>query len=72
MSAIVECHNLTKKYRTKTVLNNFTATIEENTITGLIGRNGGGKNDFAENSHRLFERDFRQGGRFFRTSRLTA
>lgn len=43
MSAIVECHNLTKKYRTKTVLNNFTATIEENTITGLIGRNGAGK-----------------------------
>lgn len=40
---VIQCRNVTKKYLGKTALNNLTATIEENKITGLIGRNGAGK-----------------------------
>ncbi|MBY0121258.1 ATP-binding cassette domain-containing protein [Bacillus sp. S/N-304-OC-R1] len=40
---IIECKNLTKTYFRKTVLNNLSFTLEENKITGLIGRNGVGK-----------------------------
>ncbi|WP_238881673.1 ABC transporter ATP-binding protein [Clostridium sp. YIM B02551] len=41
--AIIECTNLTKDYRNTKALDNISFTIEENTITGLIGRNGAGK-----------------------------
>ncbi|MBM4762784.1 ABC transporter ATP-binding protein [Bacillus sp. B15-48] len=40
---VIECSNLTKKYFKKEVLSNLSFSIEENTITGLIGRNGAGK-----------------------------
>jgi ABC-2 type transport system ATP-binding protein len=40
---VIECTGLTKTYLRKAVLNNLTFSIEENTITGLIGRNGAGK-----------------------------
>lgn len=40
---IVECRNLTKRYSGKDVLKELSFSIEENTITGLIGRNGVGK-----------------------------
>lgn len=40
---VIECSNLTKTYFRKKVLNQLTFSIEENTITGLIGRNGVGK-----------------------------
>jgi ABC-2 type transport system ATP-binding protein len=40
---VIECKGLTKTYFKKTVLNQLTFSIEENTITGLIGRNGAGK-----------------------------
>jgi ABC-2 type transport system ATP-binding protein len=40
---VIECTGLTKTYLRKPVLNNLTFSIEENTITGLIGRNGAGK-----------------------------
>ena len=40
---VIECRDLTKTYWRKPVLNNLSFTIEENTITGLIGRNGVGK-----------------------------
>lgn len=39
----IECRNLTKVYFRKKVLDNIHFTIEENKITGLIGRNGVGK-----------------------------
>ncbi|MDQ2087311.1 ABC transporter ATP-binding protein [Herbivorax sp. ANBcel31] len=39
----IECIKLTKKYGTKKALNNISFTIEDNKITGLIGRNGAGK-----------------------------
>ncbi|GIN63466.1 ABC transporter [Robertmurraya siralis] len=40
---VIECNGLTKAYFRKNVLNGLTFTIEENKITGLIGRNGVGK-----------------------------
>lgn len=40
---VIECTDLTKTYLKKKVLHNFSFAIEENTITGLIGRNGVGK-----------------------------
>jgi ABC-2 type transport system ATP-binding protein len=40
---VIECTGVTKTYFRKPVLNNLTFSIEENTITGLIGRNGAGK-----------------------------
>lgn len=42
--SVIECRNLSKKFfGGKTALNNLTVSIEENKITGLIGRNGAGK-----------------------------
>lgn len=41
--AIIECNKLTKDYGNIKALNDLSFTIEENTITGLIGRNGAGK-----------------------------
>ncbi|MGM7680761.1 ATP-binding cassette domain-containing protein [Cytobacillus sp. Hm23] len=40
---VIECSVLTKRYVRKKVLNNLSFSIEENKITGLIGRNGAGK-----------------------------
>lgn len=40
---VVECKGLTKTYARKNVLNDLSFTIEENKITGLVGRNGAGK-----------------------------
>ncbi|MBB6447027.1 ATP-binding cassette domain-containing protein [Bacillus benzoevorans] len=39
----VECNNLTKFFFRKAVLNQLSFSLEENKITGLIGRNGVGK-----------------------------
>lgn len=40
---IIECRGLTKAYGRTKALNNLSFEIEENKITGLIGRNGAGK-----------------------------
>lgn len=40
---VIECTDLTKSYLRKRVLDQLTFSIEENKITGLIGRNGAGK-----------------------------
>jgi len=40
---VIQCTDLTKTYMKKRVLNNLSFSIEENKITGLIGRNGVGK-----------------------------
>ncbi|WP_428908310.1 ATP-binding cassette domain-containing protein [Niallia sp. Krafla_26] len=40
---VIQCQELTKVYKRKPVLNDVSFTIEENTITGLLGRNGAGK-----------------------------
>lgn len=40
---VIECENLTKKRGQLKALQDLTISIEENTITGLIGRNGAGK-----------------------------
>jgi len=40
---VIQCDNLTKAYKNCRALDNLSFTIEENTITGLIGRNGAGK-----------------------------
>ncbi|WP_312473401.1 ABC transporter ATP-binding protein [Neobacillus sp.] len=41
--SVIECQGLTKAYGGVKALNNFSCNIEENKITGLIGRNGAGK-----------------------------
>jgi ABC-2 type transport system ATP-binding protein len=40
---VIECNRLTKVYGLTEVLKELSFTIEENKITGLIGRNGAGK-----------------------------
>lgn len=40
---VVECRRLTKEYGVSKVLDGLTFSLEENKITGLIGRNGVGK-----------------------------
>ncbi|MDR7080541.1 ABC-2 type transport system ATP-binding protein [Neobacillus niacini] len=40
---VIDCRGLTKVYGGTKALNNLSFTIEENKITGLIGRNGAGK-----------------------------
>ncbi|MGO4886675.1 ABC transporter ATP-binding protein [Anaerobacillus sp. MEB173] len=40
---MIECNELTKTYGGKKALNNLSFMIEENKITGIIGRNGAGK-----------------------------
>lgn len=44
--AVITCENLTKKFGDKIALNHVNLQIEENQITGLIGRNGSGKTTF--------------------------
>lgn len=41
--SVIEFKNLTKSYKFNTVLNHINFTIEEGTLTGIIGRNGVGK-----------------------------
>ncbi len=41
--SVIEVSGLTKSYGKAKVLDNLSFTIEENSITGLIGRNGAGK-----------------------------
>ncbi|MCR6545672.1 ABC transporter ATP-binding protein [Dehalobacterium formicoaceticum] len=43
---VIECAGLTKTYGNVRALNNLSVSIEENKITGLIGRNGAGKTTF--------------------------
>jgi ABC-2 type transport system ATP-binding protein len=43
MTAVVVVRDLTKRYRSVTALDSVSFTIEENSITGLLGRNGAGK-----------------------------
>ncbi len=43
---VIECNNLTKQFGKKTALDNVNFQIEDNSITGLIGRNGSGKTTF--------------------------
>ncbi|QAS52044.1 ABC transporter ATP-binding protein [Halobacillus litoralis] len=42
----IECKSLTKTYRRKKALSDFTVSIDENKIVGLVGRNGAGKTTF--------------------------
>ena len=43
MSAVVETHNLTKRYREKLAVNALNLTIEEGEVFGFLGPNGAGK-----------------------------
>lgn len=40
---VIECKEVSKSYHQKKALSNLSFSIEENKITGLIGRNGAGK-----------------------------
>lgn len=43
MTAVVEVANLTKRYGPVTALDDVTLSIEQDSITGILGRNGAGK-----------------------------
>lgn len=43
MMTIIQCQNVTKSYRSKTIFDELNFTIKENSLTGIIGRNGVGK-----------------------------
>lgn len=43
MTAVIEAVGLSKHYRTVDAVDDVSFSIEENTITGLLGRNGAGK-----------------------------
>ncbi|MBM6994728.1 ABC transporter ATP-binding protein [Paenibacillus sp. DXFW5] len=43
MSAILECRNVSKRYGRVEAVRQLDMTLEENTIYGLLGRNGAGK-----------------------------
>ncbi|WP_292830692.1 ABC transporter ATP-binding protein [Microbacterium sp.] len=43
MTAVIEVDHLTKRYRDTLALDDVSFSIEENTIYGLLGRNGAGK-----------------------------
>ena len=43
MTAVIEVHNLSKRYREKRALDNVSLAIEGGAIYGLLGRNGAGK-----------------------------
>lgn len=44
MEKVVDCHGLSKTYRTGTVaLDGLDFTVEKGAIHGLVGRNGAGK-----------------------------
>lgn len=43
MTAVVEVTNLTRRYGHVTALDDVTLSIEEDSITGILGRNGAGK-----------------------------
>jgi len=43
LTTVIECKELQKKYQFNTALNAISLKVQENTITGLIGRNGAGK-----------------------------
>ena len=43
---MIKCEDLSKKYRSTHALMNLSCVIKENTITGVIGRNGAGKTTF--------------------------
>lgn len=46
MSLILQTKNLTKKYGTKTAVDNLNLTLEKGKIMGLLGPNGSGKTTF--------------------------
>jgi ABC-2 type transport system ATP-binding protein len=43
MSAVVETHNLTKRYREKLAVNALSLTVQEGEVFGFLGPNGAGK-----------------------------
>lgn len=45
-NSIIECQNLSKKYKNKVALNDLTISIKRGRIIGLLGSNGSGKTTF--------------------------
>ncbi|MFT3877400.1 MAG: ABC transporter ATP-binding protein [Propioniciclava sp.] len=43
MTTVIEVHHLTKRYRDVLAADDVSFTVEQNTICGLLGRNGAGK-----------------------------
>ncbi|OEH85079.1 ABC transporter [Desulfuribacillus stibiiarsenatis] len=53
---VIECAGLTKSYRNTKAIKDLSFTIEENKITGLIGRNGAGKTTLLKTLAGFYER----------------
>lgn len=60
MTTIVEATSLTKRYRKVTAVDDASFAVRENTITGLLGRNGAGKTTIM---HLLTGQEFATSGR---------
>ncbi len=43
MTAAVSLHDVTMRFRDNTALHGISTTVEQDSITGLLGRNGAGK-----------------------------
>jgi ABC-2 type transport system ATP-binding protein len=59
MNAVIEVSGLTKRFRNVTAVDDATFRVEENTIYGLLGRNGAGKTTMMQ---LLTGQDFRTSG----------
>lgn len=57
--AAIEVHGLTKRFGRLTAVDDIGFTVQQNTITGLLGRNGAGKTTVM---HLLTGQDFRTSG----------
>jgi ABC-2 type transport system ATP-binding protein len=60
MSAVIEVTGLTKRFKNVTAVDDVSFTVEENTISGLLGRNGAGKTTLMQ---LLTAQDFATRGR---------
>ena len=52
MTPTISVTGLSRRYRDQAALDDVSLTVEPGTVTGLLGRNGAGKDHPAANHHR--------------------